>query len=446
MEYDTLQVMSSKAVVVAELTRRREEYRLWIWPKTIAYHLLLPTLNHWCLYLNYITIFLPNHYSGIPEFRMQDFFRFNLSLKPERVSLPEGRTLNEKFDVAEPKYVPLDFGEVLGSSLRYWLKNLKSFWVLFFTIQLAIVAITYGAFFLTGGNYIIAQVAAELGAVIPYWFIISYYFDIFSIAMVVVLGAILIINIGIGTILTGMVIRHTADHHAQQIPTLSESFRVSRNRFWSLIGAQILIILITLGLTVGGIFLMVLIAVGSIFVFGFFGSLVGLFIGLIVVLILIIYIPTRLAVAFPAVILDDESAGGSLIHSWHLVGGNWWRTFGVNIIIGIVSILIGLPTIIVTTMITISFFTPTLTMIYILIFIPVSAVVSGITSPMAPTTSTMIYHDLMGRQFEPFEPAKPGVSVRKAGMLHQYSECPVCKQPVSGRDRFCGQCGRDLTI
>ena len=354
--------------------------------------------------------------------------------------------MNEEFDVTEPKYVPLDFGEVLGSSLRYWLKNLKSFWVIFFVIQLAMVAIAYGAFFLSSNHSIVAGVADELGAVIPYWFIINYFIDIVSSALVVVLGAILIINIGIGTVLTGMVIRHTTDHHAQRIPTLGESFTASRNRFWSLIGAQILIILITLALAIGGGFLMVLIGVGFIFGFGFFGGLLGVTVGLVVMVILIVYITTRLAVAFPAVIIDGESAAGSIGRSWNLVSGNWWRTFGVNFIIGIVTMLIGLPTAIATTMITMSFFTPALTMIYIIIFIPVSAVVSGLTTPLAPTTSTMIYHDLMGRQFGLYDPAQPGVFVRKPGILHQYNECPVCKQAVSGRDRFCGQCGRDLTI
>ncbi|MFX0078450.1 MAG: glycerophosphoryl diester phosphodiesterase membrane domain-containing protein [Candidatus Hermodarchaeota archaeon] len=354
--------------------------------------------------------------------------------------------MNEKFDVTEPKYVPLDFGEVLGSSLRYWLKNLKSFWVIFFIIQLAMVPIAYGTFFLSGGHSLVAEVAGILGAIIPYWFITSYFLDIVSIAIVVVLGAVIIVNVGIGTVLGGMVIRHTADYHAEQIPSLGGSFSVARNRFWSLIGAQILIILITLGLAVGGSFLMVLITVGSVFAFGFFGALVGLVIGLVVLLIALIYVPIRLAVAFPAIILDGESAGGSIGRSWHLVGGNWWRTFGITLIIGIVTILIGLPSAIVTTMITMSFFTPSLTMIFIFIFIPISAVVSGYVAPLGLSTSTMIYHDLMGRQFGPFEPSKPSVSVRRPGMLHQYIECPVCKQPVSGRDRFCGQCGRDLTI
>jgi membrane-anchored glycerophosphoryl diester phosphodiesterase (GDPDase) len=377
---------------------------------------------------------------------MQGFFRINLLLKPEGVFLSEGRTLNEKFDVTEPKYVSLDFGEVLGSSLRYWLKNLKSFWVIFIVLQLAMVVIGYGAFFLSGGHSLVAEVAGILGAIIPYWLISSYFLDIVSIAIVVVLGAVIIVNVGIGTVLGGMVIRHTADHHAEQIPTLGESFRDSRNRFWSLVGAQILVILITFGLSVGGTFLMVLIAVGSIFIFGFFGALVGLVIGLVVLLIALIYIPTRLAVAFPAIVLDGESAVGSLSRSWNLVGGNWWRTFGISFIIGLVSLLLALPSTIVSTMITMSIFTPSLTMILIFIFIPVSAVVSGFVAPLGLSTTTMIYHDLMGRQFGSFEPAQPGVSVRRPGMLHQYNECPVCKQAVSGRDRFCGQCGRDLTI
>jgi membrane-anchored glycerophosphoryl diester phosphodiesterase (GDPDase) len=387
-----------------------------------------------------------NLISEVHELGKQGFFRFNLSLKPEGVFLSEGIILNEKHDVTEPKYVPLDFSEVLGNSLRYWLKNLKSFWMIFFAIQLAIVAIAYGAFFLSSESYMVAQIANELGAVIPSWFIINYFIDVVSTAMVVVLGAILIINIGIQTLLTGMVIRHTKDHHVQQIPTLGESFSHSRNRFWSLLGAQILIILITLALAIGGGFLMTLIGIGFLFALGIFGMLLGLVIGLVVFVILIVYITTRLAVVIPAVILDGESAGGSIGRSWNLVGGNWWRTFGVNFIIGIVTLLVGLPTTIVASMITLSFLTPSLTMILMLIYVPVSAIMSGFTNPIAPTTSTMIYHDLMGRQFGPLDTAQPGVVARRTGMLHQYNECPVCKQAVSGRDRFCGQCGRDLTI
>jgi len=139
--------------------------------------------------------------------------------------------LNEKLDATEPKYVQLDFGEVLGSSLRYWLKNVKSFWMIFFVIHLVMVAIGYGAFFLSGGSLLVAEAADILGAIIPYWVISSYFLDIVSIAIVIVLGAVIIVNIGIGTVLGGMVIRHTAEHHAEQIPTLGESFRDSRNRF-----------------------------------------------------------------------------------------------------------------------------------------------------------------------------------------------------------------------
>jgi len=148
--------------------------------------------------------------------------------------------------------------------------------MIFFVIHLVMVAIGYGAFFLSGGSLLVAEAADILGAIIPYWVISSYFLDIVSIAIVIVLGAVIIVNIGIGTVLGGMVIRHTAEHHAEQIPTLGESFRDSRNRFWSLIGAQILILLLTLCLSVGGTFLIVLIAVGSIFVFGFFGLSLGL--------------------------------------------------------------------------------------------------------------------------------------------------------------------------
>ncbi len=335
-------------------------------------------------------------------------------------------------------YVPLNFGTVLETSLRYWIKNLKSYWVLFFIIQLMIVLVAYLAFFLSGGDILVAQIAGVLGAQIPFWLIISYFPSFLSIGLTVVLIVVLVLNIIVQAILAGMVTRHTVDYHAKLSPVLRESYDHTRNRFWSLIGAQILVTLIIAGIGIGVMFVIVAISFGLFFMMGYLGILV-LAVGIVLMMILLLYVTVRLTVVIPAVILGEEGAIGSISRSWRLVGGNWWRTFGITIVIAIFTIVLGIPTALIGSLLLFGFFIPSLLMFSIIAFIIIGAVVTGLTTPLGITTSTMIYHDLMGRQYGPYEPGKPP-------RLHSYTECPVCNRPVTTSERFCGQCGRELTI
>jgi hypothetical protein len=61
-------------------------------------------------------------------------------------------------------------------------------------------------------------------------------------------------------------------------------------------------------------------------------------IGLIVVIIPGIYIAVRFTVASQAVVLERQGVTDSLRRSWNLVEGNWWRVFGIVIV---VTILVG---------------------------------------------------------------------------------------------------------
>lgn len=336
------------------------------------------------------------------------------------------------------EYKSLDFGEVLETSLRYWIKNLKSYWLLFFLFQLIILSVAYGVFFLSGGNIFVGQLATSLGAIIPGWLYVSFLPTLLAIGLVGVVVAVLITNLIIHAILGGMVVRHTAEHHAQLMPTLSASYNHTKSRLWSLIGAQILIALILFGLLFGIIIVSVFLSIGLLFVIGIF-ALVGLIIGSVIMLILVIYVSVRFSVVTPAVILGGESAVGSLSRSWNLLSGNWWRVFGITILIALLSLVVGIPTSIVSSLITLSLFNPSILVAAIIANIIVSAVMTGITGPLGITTATMIYHDLMGRQFGVPSPAE---------LRHKrpYTKCPVCGTPTSPGDRFCERCGRQLDI
>src|SRR5579872_1781901 len=76
----------------------------------------------------------------------------------------------------------------------------------------------------------------------------------------------------------------------------------------------------------------------------FLGALLVL-IGLIFIIIPGIYIAVRFTVASQAAVLERQGVTDSLRRSWELVQGNWWRVFGivlvVTILVGVLETLVG---------------------------------------------------------------------------------------------------------
>ena len=69
-----------------------------------------------------------------------------------------------------------------------------------------------------------------------------------------------------------------------------------------------------------------------------FLSAILILIGLILFIIPGIYIAVRFVVASQAAVLERQGVTDSLRRSWNLVEGNWWRVFGIVIV---VAILVG---------------------------------------------------------------------------------------------------------
>jgi hypothetical protein len=68
--------------------------------------------------------------------------------------------------------------------------------------------------------------------------------------------------------------------------------------------------------------------------------LVGV-VGFIAALLMTIWISVRLTIAVPAVVLEGARPVAALRRSWQLVGGSWWRVFGITLLAGIVVAIIG---------------------------------------------------------------------------------------------------------
>jgi hypothetical protein len=71
----------------------------------------------------------------------------------------------------------------------------------------------------------------------------------------------------------------------------------------------------------------------------FLGALLVL-VGVIFFIIPGIYIGVRFVVAAQATVLERQSVTDSLRRSWNLVEGNWWRVFGIVLVVAILVILL----------------------------------------------------------------------------------------------------------
>jgi len=65
--------------------------------------------------------------------------------------------------------------------------------------------------------------------------------------------------------------------------------------------------------------------------------------GFIALIIPGIFLSIQLVFFSYAILIDNEDIAGSLKKSWRMVKGKWWNVFALMLIIGIVSLMVGLP-------------------------------------------------------------------------------------------------------
>src|SRR5690606_636634 len=104
--------------------------------------------------------------------------------------------------------------------------------------------------------------------------------------------------------------------------TLGEAWQDSRPRLLRLLGLSLLVPLLT-GLAVGGP--------------GLLAALTGSF-GLTTLCVLGgavlgVWLWVRLSLAAPALMLERQGVRQAMRRSWKLVGGSWWRVFGIQLLV-----------------------------------------------------------------------------------------------------------------
>jgi hypothetical protein len=298
----------------------------------------------------------------------------------------------------------MSFGDILGNALKYWMSGLRYYLPLYLAVQLLTAGVAYGLIFLSVYNPWIlllcsafvpalglgSMLGAMLGLV-PIDFMTLVFFGGFI--------AVILTSMVLQLLVTATVIQHGADTHAGAKPSLGRSFELARTRVVSLLGATILVTLITLSFAAAALSLLMMLLF-SMFLFlwnplGLIVMLFGVLGGAVLCFILLIYVMVRLSVFAPAVVLSGASAASALGQSWKLAHGHFWRIFGITIIIGLLT---GVITSIPTSVTMFSIFLP-MPAYATIIFMIVYAVLNAVALPLSPLAQTMIYEDLYARYY-----------------------------------------------
>ena len=127
------------------------------------------------------------------------------------------------------------------------------------------------------------------------------------------------------TVLTGILVIAVSDAVLGRRPGIREVWDRARGRIWALLGVTVLVFLAIAGIAAGTLLpgIVVLVAGG-----GVLGGLL-LFVGIVAAVVLVPWVAIRWLFAPPTVLLERIGVGASLGRSWRLVGGSWWRCFGI---------------------------------------------------------------------------------------------------------------------
>jgi hypothetical protein len=184
-------------------------------------------------------------------------------------------------------------------------------------------------------------------------------------------------------LVTAALARAISDRYLGEPVSIGGAYRSILGRFWSLLGAVLLLVLINAALFVLPVVLSVVVPC--------LGAL-----ALLVVVPLLVWIDIRLAFITQAVVLDGRSARDALSRSWNLVQGYGWRTLGVVLLLGLFSLLIVSGPSYVATFGMQMLDVPLL--VQTLVSGVLSTVLATLYTPIRLTGMTLLYYDLRIRK------------------------------------------------
>jgi hypothetical protein len=156
--------------------------------------------------------------------------------------------------------------------------------------------------------------------------------SIISIISMSVVYGITILIFTIGTLLATLAVtiiatNHFAGNEINWQDGLKEAFSI---KFWRIVGASIIESFSIFGI----IFIPFIILIALAATQNGFAIFIGVVI-LLAAIAAVIFVAVKWSFVFPTISYEDTGVIESLRRSWYLVGGYWWRTFGIIILLNI---------------------------------------------------------------------------------------------------------------
>ncbi|MFX0068749.1 MAG: zinc ribbon domain-containing protein [Promethearchaeota archaeon] len=308
-----------------------------------------------------------------------------------------------KHRVNESEAKPMSFGEIFSRSFDIYIGNLLYLAIPFILLNIIESLIT------TTMDYFVLPTIPPFPTTPEQ--IIAWLTQYFPVLLTTGL-TLAIIYIFFMIVAGGTIVKFTSDKFLGREADLSDSFGHASARFLSLLGSAIL-----------------------------FG--LAIIVGFILLIIPGILFFVWFLLSSQCVILEDQTAVSSLGRSKHYVEGNWWKTFGVVIVAGII---IGVTSAITSAIayVFVVGLAGIITDAFIVSIISgiISAIITAFITPFWIVAATVLYHDLKARKSGMPPPTKaPKPSKPSKGEQN----CPECGANVPPGAEFCPTCGSPLS-
>ncbi len=245
--------------------------------------------------------------------------------------IPPGYPGYQPFYAPPPKRA--DFSNMFSGTFDVWIRNFLPLFVVYLLLSLITGSLSViGSYLLLGVAYIPGGIGgisftAPTGADVVLFIV----WELFAVI--------------ISLLLTSAVIGGVTDFAVRQYrgekASIMDSLRRGFQKMLSVLGANLLVTLITVGVILAPFALLVLgaVAVGST------PAAVALICGALIALpflgVLVIYLAIALGLYAPAIMMEDKHAVDSLYRSWDLTKGHKWSIFAAGLVVGILAGLLG---------------------------------------------------------------------------------------------------------
>lgn len=237
-----------------------------------------------------------------------------------------------------PTYVmpaKVDFSTLLSGTFDVWVKNFGSFFLVYLLLSL----VTNGLNLV--GAYLILKIPYVGGGTIPITTAPTTS-DLLAYVGYQVLVA--IISLIFGSIVLGGVVDFSIRRYRGENVRLMDSMSKGLQRVLSILGANLLVSLVAVGVILLWAVLLIFGVVALVATGGTAGGLAALCGALIAfpfILVLVLYLVLALCLYAPVIMAEGAHAVDSLHRSWALTKGRKWSIFGAGLVLFIVTIIIG---------------------------------------------------------------------------------------------------------